>query len=131
VVLVMEKFGNLQSPWLMEDNDLGHVSQKVFHKQYIRTSKHQMDKKIVFNQDYYYKVISCKHVSQSSFKMYIRVFFPITKFQMQFYVSFLHCVHDLRFNICVQTFCKRGCVLYFVELCPTTFLHFCIIVKIC
>jgi hypothetical protein len=83
----------------MEDNDLGHVSQKVVHKQYIRTSNHQMDRKIVFTQDYYYKVMSCKHVSQFGFKMYIRVFFPITKFQMQFYVSFLHCARDLGFNI--------------------------------
>ncbi len=86
-------------------------------------------KNIVFTQDYYYKVTSCKHMSQPSFKMYIKVFFPIAKFQMQFYVSFLHCVRDLGFNICAQTFCKRGCVLYFVELCLTKFLSFCIIVR--
>jgi hypothetical protein len=73
----------------MKDNDLGHVvSQKVVHKQYIRTSNHQMDKKLVFTLNYYYKVMSCKHVSQFGFNMYIRVVFPITKFQMQFYVPF-------------------------------------------
>ncbi len=63
--------------------------------------------------------------------MYIKVFFPIAKFQMQFYVSFLHCVRDLGFNICAQTFCKRGYVLYYVELCPTIFLSLYIIVRIC
>jgi hypothetical protein len=77
----------------MEDNDLGHVvSQKVVHKQYIRTTNHQMEKKIVFTQDYYYKVTSCKHVSQSSFKMYIRVFFqsPIFKCNFMFPFCIVH-----------------------------------------
>jgi hypothetical protein len=47
---------------------------------------------------------------------------------MQFYVSFLHCAHDLGFNICAQTFSKRGlCVVFCKALFDhiLKFLHYC------